>query len=234
MIVLQPSLTNFIRLCNAHGHQLLYHPASAEDIRRDADADRRNRTLARLAQYTELEQGSPCPWNTMDTTANDRCDNEILFALQCNAVHALVTEDQGIHRRARALGLADRVYFIQSAENWLRLLHVPGAIQLPNIQDVELHTLSGQLADEFFESIRADYRGFDDWFRRKAMEGRRAWIYRNDAGPGVGAICIYAVQTDEPITDDGQVLRGDALKLCTVVRARGRPRPYPVHHRYFR
>ena len=57
--------------------------------------------------------------------------------------------------------------------------------------------------------------GFDDWFRRKAMEGRRAWIYRNDAGADIGAICIYAVQTDEPITDDGQILRGDTLKLCT-------------------
>jgi len=216
MIVLQPSLTNFIRLSNAHGHQLLYHRASAEDIRRDTDVGRRDRTLARLAQYTELEQGSPCPWNTPETTANDRCDNEILYALQCNAVHALVTEDQGIHRRARSLGLADRVYFIQAADNWLRLLHEPGAIKLPNIQDVELHTLSGELPGQFFESIRADYIGFDDWFRRKAMEGRRAWIYRNDAGADVGAICIYAVQTNEPITDDGQMLRGDALKLCTL------------------
>jgi ribosomal protein S18 acetylase RimI-like enzyme len=215
MIVLQPSLTNFIRLSNAHGHQLLYHPASAEDIRRDADVARRDRTLARLAQYTELEQGSPCPWNTPETTANDRCDNEILYALQCNAVHALVTEDQGIHRRARALGIADRVYFIQSADEWLRRLHEPGAIQLPNIQDVALHTLDGQLALPFFNSIRADYDGFDDWFRRKAREGRRAWVYRNDAGQNIDAICIYTVQRNERVTDEGRVLEGDALKLCT-------------------
>lgn len=48
MAVLRPSLADFMRLCNAHGHQLLYHPASVDDIARDPDDDRRARTLARL------------------------------------------------------------------------------------------------------------------------------------------------------------------------------------------
>jgi hypothetical protein len=91
MVVLQPSLTNFIRLCNAHGHQLLYHPASIADIQRDTDVGRRNRTLARLQQYTQLQAGPNCPWNSPHTSPNDACDNEILFALQRDAVHALVT-----------------------------------------------------------------------------------------------------------------------------------------------
>lgn len=215
MVVLQPSLTNFVRLCNVHGHQLLYHPASVEDIRRDSNEARRNRTLARLGQYTRLQAGAACPWNTPQTSANDACDNEILYALERNAAHALLTEDQGLHRKARERGLSDRVYFIQSADDWLRRLHEPGQVQLPNIHDVELHTLTDQLAGTFFDSIRADYPGFDDWFRRKAMEGRRAWIYRDSASQGIAAICIYAVQVDEQITDDGRILEGDALKLCT-------------------
>lgn len=215
MVVLQPSLTNFVRLCNVHGHQLLYHPASVQDIQRDPNEDRRNRTLARLAQYTLLQAGPACPWNTILTSANDACDNEILYALERNAAHALVTEDQGLHRKARDRGLSDRVYFIQSADDWLRRLHEPGEVQLPNIDDVELHTLTNQLGESFFDSIRVDYDGFDDWFRRKAMEGRRAWVYRDGANHTIAAICIYTVQTDEPITDDGAVLEGDALKLCT-------------------
>lgn len=215
MAVLQPSLTNFARLCNAHGHQLLYHPASIDDIRRDADADRRNRTLARIGQYTQLQAGPLCPWNGPTTSENDACDNEILYALERNAAHALVTEDQGLHRKARARNLSDRVYFIQSADDWLRRLHEPGEAQLPNIDDVELHTLTDQLAGPFFDSIRADYVGFDDWLRRKAMEGRRAWVYRDSTEQVISAICIYAVQHNEVITDAGDVLAGDALKLCT-------------------
>lgn len=215
MVVLQPSLANFVRLCNEHGHQLLYHSASIEDIQRDGNVDRRTRTLARLGQYSRLQAGPPCPWNHPQTSVNDACDNEILYALKRDAAHALVTEDQGIHRRARELGLGNRVYFIQSAEDWLRRLHEPGEVQLPNIDDVELHTLTNQLIEPFFNSVRAAYDGFDEWFRRKAMEGRRAWVYRDGVNHTIAAICIYTVQTDEQINDAGDVLEGDALKLCT-------------------
>ena len=215
MLVLQPNLTNFIRLCNEHGHQLLYHPASIDDIREDRDEERRQRTLDRLQQYTVLQRGPRCPWNTPETSVNDARDNDILYALENDAAHALVTEDQGIHRKARDRGLNDRVYFIQSADDWLRRLHEPGEVSLPNINDVELHTLAEQLPGLFFDSIRANYDGFDNWFRRKAREGRHAWVYRDGAGADISAICIYTVQADERITDDGRVLDGDALKLCT-------------------
>ena len=218
MVVLQPSLTNFVRLCNVHGHQLLYHAASIEDIRRDPSEDRRLRTLNRLLQYTQLQAGSTCPWNTPQTSANDACDNEILYALERDAAHALLTEDQGLHRKARERGLGNRVYFIQSADDWLRRLHEPGEVQLPYIDDVELHTLTDQLADPFFDSIRADYPPFDVWFGSKARQGRRAWVYRDGANQDIAAICIYTVQTNEPITDDRKVLKGDALKLCTFTR----------------
>ena len=174
MVVLQPSLTNFVRLCSAHGYQLLYHPASAADIRRDTDEARRERTLARLGQYTQLQAGPACPWNSPETSVNDACDNEILYALENDAAHVLVTEDQGLHRKARARGLSSRVYFIQTADDWLRRLHEPDEVRLPHIEDVEIHTLTHQLAGPFFDSIRAGYDGFNDWFRRKAMEGRRA------------------------------------------------------------
>jgi GNAT superfamily N-acetyltransferase len=215
MVVLQPSLTDFVRLCNAHGHQLLYHPASVEDIQRDANVERRNRTLARLPQYTLLQEVGPCPWNTPNTSVNDACDNRILWALQQNAAHALVTEDQRLNRKARDLGMSDRVYFIQSAQDWLQRLHEPAEVTLPNIEEVELHTLTPQLGGPFFQTLRNDYAGFNQWFQRIAMEGRRAWVYREPGQADVQSICIFTVQADERVTDDGQVLDGLALKLCT-------------------
>lgn len=215
MLALQPSLTDFMRLCNAHGHQLLYHPASVEDIGRDTNSDRRDRTLARLPQFTLLQEGAACPWNVSPSSANDECDNRILWALEQNAAHALVTEDQGLHRKARARGLQDRIYFIQSANDWLRRLHEPGEVTLPNIEDVELHTLNSQLSGSFFSSIRSDYPGFNTWFGRVAREGRRAWIYRENGKADIRAICIFAVQKDERINDEALVLEGSSLKLCT-------------------
>lgn len=215
MLVLEPSLTDFVRLCSAHGHQLLRHPASMEDIRRDPDVHRRNRTLARLGQYQLLQEGEPCPWNTAETNTNDACDNRLLWALQQNAAHAFITEDKNIHRKARAEGLDARVYSIQQAHDWLRRLHEPANVELPNIDEVELHTLTPQLGSPFFDSLREGYDGFNAWFERVAQQGRRAWVYRNPGLNRVEAICIFDVQTDEQIDDDGQTLDGRSLKLCT-------------------
>lgn len=212
--VLTSNLANFIRLANVGGHQLLYHPATVADFRRDQDDSRRTRNLQRLNQYSQLDNPAPCPWNAADTSDNDACDNEILFALACDAAHALVTEDRGIHAKARAIGLRDRVYTIQMAEDWLRRLHEPRQVVLPNIEDVPLHSLTPVLPTEFFNSLRDGYAGFDEWFRRKAREDRRAWIYRDDDRQ-LAALCIYDVQTDEVINDAQDRLAGNALKLCT-------------------
>lgn len=153
-IPLRDSLAHFVRLSNQHGHQLVYHPATVDDIQRDASIDRRTKTLQRLKQYTCLELRLSCPWNTAETDQNDAADNEILYALHCDAVHALITEDRGIHDKARARKLLDRVYTIQTAEDWLRRLHEPRTVVLPNIEEVELYTLTQELPGSFFDSLR--------------------------------------------------------------------------------
>ncbi len=212
--VLENNLANFVRLANIGGHQLLYHPATISDFERDTDSQRRSRNLQRIRQYPALDNPATCPWNTASTGPNDVCDNEILYALECDAVHALVTEDRGIHTKAKAKGLNDRVYTIQTAEDWLRRLHEPRKVALPNIQDAPLHSLTPQLSAQFFDSLREGYDGFDDWFRRKARENRMAWVYRDETDV-LAAICIYATQSNEAINDSGEHLSGTALKLCT-------------------
>ncbi|MDO8442351.1 MAG: N-acetyltransferase [Polaromonas sp.] len=218
LLVLEPSLAKFIRLANVGGHQLLYHPASKVDIERDKDVQRRERTLARFKQYTRLEGVPSSPRNTAQTSANEACDNDIFHALECSAVHALVTEDKGIHTKARQAGLGHRVYNIQTAEDWLRRLHEPSEVRLPNIEDVPMYGLTNQLDSTLFDSLRASYdtpqRSFNTWFHEKAQTGRKAWIARNDQGVAE-AICIYAPQTDEIINNNQDRLQGLSLKLCT-------------------
>ena len=64
--------------------------STVADFERDTNLDRRRRNLQRIRQYAPLEQPAACPWNTDATSANEACDNEILYALECAAVHALV------------------------------------------------------------------------------------------------------------------------------------------------
>ncbi len=216
--MLEENLASFVRLANSGGHQLLYHPATMLDIERDKDSQRRARTLRRLQQYTKLEGVKSSPRNSAETSENDACDNDILYALECSAVHALVTEDKGIHTKARQAGLGHKVYNIQTAEDWLRRLDEPAAVCLPNIEDVPMYSLTTQLNSPFFDSLRSSYNApdhcFDDWFREKAQTGRKAWIARSNRGT-VEAICIYAIQKNEVINNDNELLTGLALKLCT-------------------
>ena len=174
--------------------------------------ERRNQTLQRLGQYTRLDVRPECPWNVGVTDRNDAADNEILYALSLNAAHALVTEDQGIHSKAKARGLVHRVYTIQTAEDQLRRLHDRVPVQLPDIEDVPLYSLTPLLGSTFFDSLREGYP-FNAWFEAKAQEGRCAWVNWEEDGV-LGGICIYARQDNEPITED-ITLPGTALKLAT-------------------
>lgn len=77
-----------------------------------------------------------------------------------------------------------------------------------------MYSLTPELSGSFFDSLRASYVKFDDWFRTKAREGRKAWVMREPNG-GLGALCVFAHQHREQITEDGRKLRGAGLKLCT-------------------
>lgn len=211
---LAPSLANFVRLAHENQHQLIYHPATEDDIHRDNDPVRKQQTLERLRQYTRLEARPECPWNEGVDSPNEIADNEILYAVFCDAAHALVTEDHGIHRKAKQYGISDRVYYIQTADDWLKRLHRQIPVQLPNIQEVMLFNLTQQLASTFFDSLREGYPTFDDWFRKKARDGVKAWVVREE-DESLGAICIFDIQTNEQVTHEGLVLNGSALKLCT-------------------
>jgi GNAT superfamily N-acetyltransferase len=213
-VALAPSLALFVRLANDHGHPLVYHPSSELDINKDKDPARRRQTLERLHQYVRLDHLPACPWNDDRTDSNDAIDNEILHAISNHAARFLVTEDLGIHRKARSRGLEDRVLTIQMAADLLRRLYERVQVHLPNISEVPLHAIVHQLPTPFFDSLREGYQGFDRWFRGKAEDGRDAWVCRAPSGVLRG-LCVFVIQTDERITDDGDSLSGPALKLCT-------------------
>lgn len=213
-IPLPPGLANFVRLAQEYGHPLVFHPASEDDLNRDRNADRGTRTRERLAQYSRLDSIPDCPWNSSETNSHDTADNAILYALYCDAAHYLITEDKGIHKKAVSRGLGDRVYAIKAAEDFLRRLHEPTSVHLPNIQDVPLHSLTRILSDEFFDSLRDGYPKFDNWFRDCARNDRRAWVYWVDSDK-LGALCIYARKENDDVTGHGGILPGASLKLCT-------------------
>lgn len=220
---LEPHYARLTELCGANGHQLLIHPASRTDLNRDRNTVRRQITESRFRRHPVLDSpprfASDIPLGSLD---NDGVDRELLHAVERDAVAVLVTEDRAIHRKAKALGVAERVHYVQQAVSWLERLHAVREVAFHNIKDIPIHNFV--LSDPFFDSLRAGYREFDDWFRRSAQNGRRAWAYLPEGG-APNAICIYKREDSPVVSDAGTQLPGPVLKLCTFKvgeRVRGR------------
>lgn len=67
----------------------------------------------------------------------------------------------------------------------------------------------------FFDSLREDYKGFNEWYNRTAAENRQAWIV--GTRDSVDALCIFKEEVEgEKINDSGETLPRRFLKLCTL------------------
>jgi hypothetical protein len=204
-----------VRLAAIAGWQILRHPASTEDIERDRDDKRREIVLSKLRRYLLLDH-APAPTPDFlervggNEGPNDRCDNHVLYSVEARAVGLLITEDQRLHRKARRVGLGDRVYYVGQALETLRAL-LGRKIEIPPVvEDLPLYAVP--LSDHFFDSLRADYRDppFDNWYKKSCDEGRRCWAIMKESTPE--AVCIYKREEDPPVPT---LPRGPWLKLCT-------------------
>lgn len=215
--LLDPSLAKMCRQSEASGHVLYIHPFQKEDIKRDRNEQRKNIVLSRLEQYQaipsppELSSDDLLQYGWKQASDNDRIDNLLLHALCRGAVHFLVTNDKGIHRKARQAQCQEQVHYL---DQFLVFLDSQVSTEPPpphGIQDRFLHEFS--VSQSFFDSLREGYQGFDNWYIASAQSQRKAWCisYENE----VQAICIYKKENSPCIIDDGAPLNGDALKLCT-------------------
>lgn len=214
---LDPSLAKMRRLSDQNGHVLFIHPAQTRDIRRDQNDNRRAIVLSRLDQYQQI----PSPpslsevelqeYGWRQSNENDQIDNLLLHALCRGAVHFLVTNDKGIHKKARAAQVQEQVHRL---DQFLAFLRSQSTTEQPppfGIQERYLHEFD--VHQPFFDSLRDGYDGFNGWYLRSAGNHRKTWCVSDNGS--LKAICIYKEESRPIIADNGVTLDGGALKLCT-------------------
>ncbi len=197
-------------LAQKHGIQLHVHQQNRVDLMNDQDEQRRKITMGKMGKYPQLEfnQAPDAAYfaevgaeSTSGT--NNFIDDCLLFALKNHAVKYLVSEDNGVHSKARRVaGMEDRVFFITEFIELLKEQFEHATSMLPAVQEVEISTLN--LDDSIFDTLKSDYPEFVDWFHRKAEQGRRAWVMK--IGNETGAVCIF-----DPCNADCD----NGMKLCT-------------------
>ena len=139
---------------------------------------------------------------------NDRCDVALLHAIDRNVSDFLVTQDNGIHRRARVAGLADRVFRVQDAVEWLRNTYNPKEVALPYLVERRCYELDPD--DPIFGTLREDYPDFDGWFKKHQM--RFCWAL--EVGGVTAGILIR--KEHEPRSETDALLPGEKiLKIAT-------------------
>lgn len=202
-----------LNLLSQGRHGVFVHPASVEEVRGDRNPERANARVILLRKYTALhphptlssrlvaELGPPQPGT------NTATDLLLLSAVDANAVDYLVTEDDGIHRRARRVGLGDRILTLADAIVAVRALFPTVPQTPPLVSSLKAYELNE--TDPIFASFRSDYPDFDEWLAKCKREQRRTWVIR--AGDAYAGVCIVK---DESPNQYG--FPGKTLKICSL------------------
>ncbi len=211
-----PRATELAGLCNKLGFQLFVHPAQRLDIGHDSDEQRRSLRLALLGKYAPLPSSPPMPEHLSailtepDKSSNDWVDYQLLAALSCGAVDYLVSNDDGVHRWARRLGIPGRVLSLDDAVLYLSSLADRGTVPPPAVVEMRAYELR---EDPIFDSFREDYGNFDAWLEKCKLEHRQTWVI--DSGSGYAGVAIVKTESKDVFAPD------KTLKLCSFKVSEG-------------
>lgn len=213
-----PEFSKLLELCGKHTVHVFVHEAAVDDIKRDKDQVRRKVSLSKVKKFEQLTKVKLPTMPALAATfgampkPNDIVDVALLHALKIGVVDFIVTQDQGIHSRARRCipSIADRVLTVDDAVAWLRASFEPQEVFLPFIEEVPAHAI--ETTDEIFDSLRQGYPDFDNWWQTKCIqEHRPCWAVTIDAE--LAGIVVRKTEThaEAKTKHPGQKI----LKICT-------------------
>ncbi len=150
------------------------HPISIQEISGYADIELRNTILTKLKAYNTLSTLAPFDetMNNMlltDTDINSQNDTKILNELYCGRVNFLITQDKGIYQKAKLLGIAGKVYSIESFASQM-LAENPELIDYSVLSVYKKKIGSLDFSSNFFDNLRESYEGFDQWLNKKSED----------------------------------------------------------------
>lgn len=223
-VEISKELQELLQLFYKEKYQILVHPDSIKDINNDKDESRKQKILSKLNTYPLLKNPprytkdkefiSKIP-NFTNLNSNDIIDLNILYALYKNAVCYIITEDKGIHSWANILNIESCYSISEALQIFKELTTTKENVFSP--VPIELKPLSHlNLQDSFFDDLRNDYPGFNEWFKKKSEQGMEAYVYFNQ-DDSIGAFLMLKEEFDEWIgTHPKPIFKKKILKIATL------------------
>ena len=215
--IINDSFTRFCRLCNESSSRIFIHPLLKQEIEKDKNIERKQTILSKIDRYSKLDD--PPLANDKEifdlfgaiNKENDKIDCQILYALYKNAFSFLITEDIGIHKKAKKISLKQKVLTINQANNMLERLFPKNDFSFPSIQNLYLYNID--VEDSIFDDLKRDYKGFQEWFKKCSEKHEEAWVVKSFNSDKLEALCIYKEAKEEDYIKHN--LPKKSLKLAT-------------------
>jgi predicted nucleic acid-binding protein/ribosomal protein S18 acetylase RimI-like enzyme len=213
----QPAFAELLRVAAKHKVDVFVHEAAREDLLRDRDAARQKISLSKLAKFQTLNKVRGLGRAELEREFgrlpkdNDVVDATLLDAVNRGVADFLITQDRGLHDRARrhSSELSRRVLFVADAVQLLKTTYEPVETPIRYVEEASANEIS--TSDGIFASLREDYPAFDTWWREKCVKERRScWVVYDTSVAGL------VVRKDESAQNtDATTKLPKILKVCT-------------------
>ena len=188
------------------GSEIFVHKCSEEELSTHRDEAIKNNMLTKLKSYNTLpifthqtDDYFEAIISRYPKDQNGIIDNTLLREVYDGNVGILLTDDTLILRKAQELYIRDRVLTSAELLSWFESCDPQNieykmlAVTLSEFGDVDLNS-------SFFDTLREDYEGiaFDNWFKKKARNKEKAYIFKNESGLLQGFLYLKDEYEDEP------------------------------------
>lgn len=218
--IARPEIGSLFKWLDDLGYTKCVHPITVDEISAHKNPKIVNTFRAKITSYTILKTTAPDQpgieiiRTTVDKNSNDLNDTTLLNELVAGRVAMLITEDRGIHRKAKRLGVAVHVFTIDgflekvAAENPSLAEYKVLAVKTAYFGNINIE-------DQFFDSFRRDYPEFNSWFNRKSDEV--AYVCADNGGEIAAFLYVKVEGRNENYGDISPVmLSKKRLKIGTL------------------
>lgn len=213
------SIGHLFRWLDKLKYDKLIHPLTKKEIAEYHYADPAEAMTLKLDAYQELKTQAPLAKQVeelaviMDKNENDSIDTVLLNEVYQGRVDLLITEDKRLLKKALLLGIGQKVLSI-NAFITIATRENPSLIEYSTLAVRKVPIGSLDVSNEFFDSLRAAYEGFNTWFNKKCDED--AYVCLDDNGRLLGFLYLKPENVDENYSDISPIFpRKKRLKVGT-------------------
>lgn len=206
-------------LYDSNNYRIVIHPMALKNLSNIKNPNEREIFFHKIKAYSLIENVPKASENFNNVvrcskTSNDMINNNLLYAIYTDYVSYLITNDKKLKNKAKKINLSKRVLRIDDAINLFKSLEEKETRNQAFINYEFLYNID--LEDEFFDSLKTDYKDFENWYKKKTLDGNKAFITRH-ANNKIGSFLM--LKTEDENEDYSEFKKpfkkGRRLKVAT-------------------